>query len=137
MKRIWSDVVFPSTCFVLAMASLTAGEFIFRKLGDGALPVTLMFYALSAVPLAVSFYRMRRKHRLWYGLLELAIACGLFYATMLGIIQTSSIPVQNVSRILTFMALLYFMVRALDNIGEGLKPGSTLAHRWERIFPKQ
>jgi hypothetical protein len=35
-------------------------------------------------------------------------------------------------RMLTLFAAIYFMVRALDNIGQGLGP--TYTERWKRFF---
>lgn len=126
---------FPIVCFVLTMALASTGALINQRYG--ALYVTLIFWALSAVPLAVSFYRLRRRNRLFYGVVEMIAACVIAYVTMLGIVHgNTNGPKHEVFVGITLVALIYFMVRALDNIGEGIPKGSKCAQRWETVFPK-
>ena len=87
---IWEGSRFPLACFAIALALLFVGDAIDRAYGDKALLVTLFFWMLSALPFAVSFYRMRRRHRLIYGAFELVAACALFYVTMLSIVHRST-----------------------------------------------
>ena len=82
---------------------------------------------------------MRRRNRLSYGLTELASACGLFYVTLVSMANRTPTELSAglISiRSLTFIALIYFMVRALDNIGEGLKPYPIWEARWDKAFPR-
>ena len=126
---------FPIVCFVLTMALASTGELINQRYE--ALYVTLIFWALSAVPLAVSFYRLRRRNRLFYGIVEMIAACVIAYVTMLGIVHRNTNGPEHVVFVgITLVALIYFMVRALDNIGEGIPKGSKWAQRWETVFPK-
>ena len=140
MTLFWQQIRFPLVCFLITLGLLWLGDVTYGLFGNVGVFVTLFFWSLSAVPLAISFYRMRRKHRLAYGIVELLTACSLFYVTMLNIIhggRGTSISLELIAlRALTFFALVYFMVRALDNIGEGLKPPSRTYARWEKLFPK-
>ncbi len=130
---------FPFVCFLFSMLLLWIGD-LFPP-GRFGVPAALFFYMLSAFPIAVSFYRMKRRFRLMYGLFELAAACALFFVTLLGMIHPTDVWVfpneKLLSRGLTFLALIYFMVRALENIGEGFNPSSSSAKKWNSVFPKR
>lgn len=140
MKRFWNIGGFPLVCFVVTLVLLFTGYAIDTAYGDPALFVTLFFWMLGMLPIAVSFYRLRRRQRLAYGLFELVASCAIFYATMLAIIHRGGAAPMSLetiaTRSITFIALVYFMVRALDNIGEGLKPYPMWEARWDKVFPK-
>ncbi len=139
MKSLWSQTRFPFICFAFTLLLLWLGDAVDTRFGNQALPVTLVFWTISTIPLAASFYRMRRQNRLAYGIIEFMAACGLLYSTMLAIIHhnpTVMIFETLTARGLTFFAMIYFMVRALDNIGEGLRSDWTIAKRWNALFPK-
>lgn len=92
------------------------------------------------VPMAVLLYWFRRAHRFWYGGFEFVIAFGAMYFLLLGMItavKAASISLGTITaRILAMFAVAYFMVRALDNIGEGLQLWSVVEKRWNLWFPK-
>src|SRR4051794_2511270 len=85
---------------------------------------TMFFLATAAVlPIAANLYRLRCKNKLAYGVFELVVAIGFFYFLALGMYNAPYQPLtleMLVSRMLTFFAAIYFMVRALDNIGQGV-----------------
>jgi hypothetical protein len=139
MKSVWLQTRFPLICFAFTLLFLWLGDVVDSRFGNFALPVTIAFWTISAIPLAVSFYRMRRKSRLAYGLIEFLVACGLLYSTMLAIVHHGPgvMTIETLTaRSLTFFAMIYFMVRALDNIGEGLGSDWPIAKRWNATFPK-
>jgi hypothetical protein len=140
MKRVWLSTRFPLACFAITMVLMGVGIAAGDYFGDRALPVTLFIWMIAMLPLAVSFYRMRRRHRVYYGVFELVAACALFYVTMQSIIHRGAAAPMSfetiATRSITFLALVYFMVRALDNIGEGLKRYPTWEAWWDKIFPK-
>jgi hypothetical protein len=80
------------------------------------------------------FYRMRSKTKLLYGILELLAAVGFFYFLLLGMQEKSVEKTIELiaNRMLTIFAAVYFMVRAFDNIGQGLSGQNAI--RWKRIF---
>ena len=139
MKPFWLLIRFPLIWFAFTLLFLWLGDVVNSRFGNYALPVTLAFWTISAIPLAVSFYRMRRKNRLAYGIVEFVAACALLYSTMLAIVHhnpTVMIFETLTARGLTFFAMIYFMVRALDNIGEGLRSDWAISDRWNTLFPK-
>lgn len=98
----------------------------------------LFVLSLSAVPIAAMFYWVRRRHRLAYGITEMVMAVSGLYALMLAIVfkdaSASSFLGQVSTRTISFMAAVYVMVRAFDNIGEGLPV--RFAKYWDFAFPK-
>lgn len=93
-------------------------------------------WSLSALPIAALFYSVRRKNRVIYGLVELVAAVTALYFLFLRF-DIGELTVELITtRTVAIMAVVYVMVRALDNIGEGLRPGSSLEDYWTRLFPK-
>ena len=96
----------------------------------------LAIWTLAVLPLAAALYRLRRRNRVWYGGFELTIAVGFFYFLLVGIDSGWPKPMSLeliLNRMLTFFAAIYFMVRALDNIGEGLA-ASKFKQRRDTLF---
>lgn len=119
-----------STAVMLALLFLA---FIARYFGYTD---TMFVLATAAVlPIAANLYRLRCNNKVVYGLFELVVAIGFFYFLALGTYQG---PYQAltlellVSRLLTFFAAIYFMVRALDNVGQGLTGAHSV--RWKQLF---
>jgi hypothetical protein len=119
--------------WILVMIALLAAAAIALYFGF----TDTMFYlaTLAILPIAGGFYRLRCKTKLAYGVFELIVAVGFFYFLALSIYRGPYEPLTFellVSRTLTFFAAIYFMVRALDNIGQGLS--GTLGARWKHFF---
>ena len=123
---------FPLVSFGAFIVVLGTGE-----LADlaGLRHLALLVWTLAILPFAVSFYRLRRRNRLVYGVLELIIAIGFFYFLLVGMAFADKPMTLELlfSRMLTMFAGIYFMVRGLDSIGEGLKKSPWQA-KWERFF---
>jgi hypothetical protein len=98
--------------------------------------IAFFVWSLAALPLATLFYSVRRKNRAIYGLVEMVAAVALLYFLFLHFGPSELTPELITGRTVAIMAVVYVMVRALDNIGEGLLPGSSLEKRWTRLFPK-
>ena len=100
--------------------------------------LSLFVLSLSAVPIAAMLYWVRRKHRLSYGITEMMMAIAGLYALMLAIVFKDAPADGYLSliseRTISFMAAVYVMVRAFDNIGEGLP--ARFAQVWDVVFPK-
>ena len=112
-------------------ATLTVVGAMFN--GKGA---TFFVWSLSALPLAALFYSVRRKNRVTYGLVEMAAAIAALYFLFLRF-GPGELTVELIAaRTVAIMAVVYVVVRALDNIGEGLRAGSSLESHWARLFPK-
>jgi hypothetical protein len=93
-------------------------------------------WSLSALPIAALFYSVRRKNRLVYGLVEVVAATAALFFLFLRF-GSSELTVEFIAgRTVAILAVVYVMVRALDNIGEGLPPGSLAEGYWTRLFPK-
>ncbi|WGR93649.1 hypothetical protein MTX26_28805 [Bradyrhizobium sp. ISRA443] len=93
-------------------------------------------WSLSAVPLAALFYSVRRRNRVVYGLIEMIAAIAALFFLFLRF-DPGELTVELIAaRTVAILATVYVMVRALDNIGEGLRPGSLLESQWARLFPK-
>lgn len=131
MVVLWVQVRFPLVTFAIMMLAVGVGELLYFA---GWRHAALAAWALSLLPIAFSLYRMRHRSRLWYGGLELLIALTAFYFILLGIIEAAKPMTMElvVGRMLIFFVAIYFMVRALDNIREGL--GSSLAGRWDNFL---
>jgi hypothetical protein len=96
----------------------------------------LILATLAMLPVAVSFYRLRLRYRLWYGCFELAVALGFFYFLLVNFFASGR-PFEFelvTGRSLALFAAIYFMIRALENIRAGLKPEWVLTKRWDAIF---
>lgn len=90
---------------------------------------------LAAVPIAAMLYRLRCNNKTAYGIFELIIATGFLYYLTLGMLEKAPdvMTVELITnRMLTLFAAVYFIVRALDNIGQGLS--GTRGERWKRFF---
>jgi phosphate/sulfate permease len=126
MKIIWLCV---GAMFVLLAACKVA--FVL-----GMSHVALTIGTLATLPVAVTFYRMRLQSRLWYGCFELAVSLGFFYFLVANFYENEKPFGLDLitGRILTIFAAIYFMVRALENIGVGLQ-GSKYEKRWLAVFP--
>lgn len=133
MSNFWRRTRFPILCFLVAMMFALAGQ-----IADGvfhATWLTVLFWSSAIIPFAISFYRMRGVNRMMYGGFELLIA---FVSVYVGIWRFVSTPYPpSLEHLATISLLLwvaiYFMVRALDNIGVGLQ-GSKYEKRWQAVF---
>lgn len=95
-----------------------------------------LVWSLSAVPIATLLYSVRRKNRLVYGLVEMAAAIAALFFLFLRF-DPGELTVESVAgRTVAILAVVYVMVRSLDNIGEGLQPDSSMENYWIRLFPK-
>ena len=126
MKIIWLCV---GAMFVLLAACKVA--FVL-----GMPHAALIIGTLAMLPIAVTFYRMRLRNRLWYGGFELAVALGFFYFLVANFYENEKPFALDLvtGRMLTTFAAIYFMVRALENIGVGLQ-GSKYENGWLTVFP--
>lgn len=137
MKGIWKAVRFPILCFLMTITLALMGmvmDHLFKVLWPA-----LLLWTLATVPVAIALYRTRGLNRLIYGLFEMLVALGVLYVWMLTVIKSPGAPLSLeliAPRILAIFVVIYFMVRALDNIGEGLKRGSRLYALWQKFFPK-
>ena len=97
-------------------------------------------WGLSTLPIAVILYWLRRAHRFYYGVFELIVALCFLYFVLAGMVFGEASRIFSVglvfNRTVTLFAVVYFLVRALDNIGEGIRPGTFLEDRWNLLFPK-
>jgi len=92
---------------------------------------------LMTIAAGLFFYRLRCRKRLWYGLVELAVAFVIIYLafnppdTVLVEEKVSWLGM-NLRMIVGLLAGIYVMVRGLDNIEQGL----SLERRvpWDRLF---
>ncbi|WP_316201402.1 MULTISPECIES: hypothetical protein [unclassified Bradyrhizobium] len=95
-----------------------------------------LVWSLSAAPLAALFYSVRRQNRVIYGLVEMSAAIAALFFLFLRF-DPGELTIELIAaRTVAILATVYVMVRALDNIGEGLQPGSRLENHWARLFPK-
>ena len=93
---------------------------------------------LITIGLGFFFYGLRCRHKLYYGLLELIVAFVIIFLTFhppiinLADLEPPWWKYWLLSRSVGFLAGVYVMVRALDNIGKGLPPH--LRAIWDRLF---
>ncbi|WP_315806670.1 MULTISPECIES: hypothetical protein [unclassified Bradyrhizobium] len=123
-------LVFLSNALMLALLIVGAAilSFGYPRLG-------IAFCTAGMVLTAVNLYRLRCRNKLIYGLFEMATAMAFFYFLALGLYEKPYEPMTVeliTGRVLTFFAAIYFMVRALDNIGQGLRGDH--ADRWKQFF---
>jgi hypothetical protein len=114
--------------FLLLIAGWAGLMFDYPRIG-------LAICTAAVLPVAANLYRLRCKDKFTYGIFELVVAVGFFYFLSVGFYEKPAEPmtVQLITgRVLTFFAAIYFMVRALDNIGQGLDPAR--AARWKQFF---
>lgn len=117
------------TCALIALAAFC------RLAGQSTAGVIVSTFAVFSI--AVLLYRLREKRRLFYGLLELVVSIVSGFL----VLQSFSLNYHGIADqpLITRMALLlasvYVMIRALDNIGTGLK-GTPAGERWEAAFRK-
>lgn len=97
---------------------------------------------LGLIMAGVAFYALRRCSRIVYGVIEVAFASSLLLVLLPSqIAATATIKETLFEGQLVFDVLLpivgaiYFLVRGLDNIGEGLAPGGRAAEIWSKVFP--
>jgi hypothetical protein len=136
MKSVWQQTKFPVLCFLTAMLLALIGEVV-SEVFD-ATWLTVLFWSLAVTPFAITFYRLRGTNRLMYGVFELLVAFTSLYAGIWRLMR-AAYPFsfeQFATVSLLLWVAIYFMVRALDNIGLGLKPGSNIYARWQMVFPR-
>lgn len=97
---------------------------------------SFFLWSLSALPIAALFYSVRRANRIVYGLIELGAAVAALFFLMARMDPAELTAETITARGVAILAIVYVMVRALDNIGEGIQPGSGLEGYWSRVFPK-
>jgi hypothetical protein len=101
----------------------------------GAVYEGLAICTVAMFVLAIVLYRLRQRNRIWYGGFELLVSLLAFYVGLLTFYESSTPASLQliVGRILIMFAAIYVMVRALDNIGTGLR-GTKFEKRWIRLF---
>jgi hypothetical protein len=94
-------------------------------------------WVLLTIGLGLFFYSLRCRQKLYYGALELIVALVIIYLTFHP--PTTYLVTEEInwwgwalSRSVGFLAGVYVMVRALDNIEKGLPPH--LRACWDRVF---
>lgn len=112
-----------------------------RGCNRGSSLVALFLWALSTLPLAAMFYGVRRANRWIYGVVEaifgFLLCLALLLVTRYGA-PAVELTLQSVgARILALMTGIFVLVRAYDNVGEGLRTGTEARKLWDRIFPKE
>jgi hypothetical protein len=98
----------------------------------GVIAATLAIFSI-----AVLLYRLRERKRLFYGLLELAVSIVGGFLVLQSFASNSHRIAEEplITRMALLFAAIYVMIRALDNIGTGLK-GSPAGEVWESAFRK-
>ena len=95
-------------------------------------------WMLVTIMFGVFFYALRCRQRLWYGLIELAVAFIIIFLTFHPpgpIVLAVDEPTwwgTLLTRCAGSLAGVYFIVRALDNIEKGLP--SQMRRGWDRLF---
>ena len=94
-------------------------------------------WVLMTIGVGFFFYGLRCRLRLCYGVLELMVAFVIIYLTFHPLrINLADLepPLSNwlLSKSVGFLAGIYVMIRALDNIEKGLPP--YLRANWHRVF---
>ncbi len=146
-KRLYIFSLF-LLCLLLMLIGIGLGDDIGRLLAGGSSFNRAVLGAVGKVfgltmglcTFAVALYALRTWNRLLYGLAELAVAG----ATILGAAASSYFGKQGqgfdfvLGDALPIAAAVYVLVRALDNIGEGLKRknGGKYPAVWSKIFPE-
>ncbi len=138
--------------YVTAMAlfALAWGAWIaIRSLGDFLLDhriQSLAYAAFTALLLAsaVSLFRLRCRHRLVYGLIEVTFGLASIFFAAQSLLEslTSRMPVEllNMQTSISVVAGLYIIIRGLANIEDALALGSAAAVQsrgrrlWIRTF---
>jgi len=120
---------------LIGVVAVTAALMVIGAMVNGT-GAAFFVWSLSALPPAALFYSVRRKNRVIYGLVEMAAAIAALYFLFLRFGPGELTVELLAARTVAIMAVVYVMVRALDNIGEGLRPGSPLENYWTRLFPK-
>jgi hypothetical protein len=117
------------TCALIALTGFCT------IVGQSTAGVVVATFAVFST--AVLLYRLREKKRLFYGVLELVVSVISGFL----VLQTFATNAHGVADqpLITRMALLfasvYVMIRALDNIGAGLK-GTKSGEWWDAVFRK-
>jgi hypothetical protein len=133
VRKFWERTRFPIICFLVAIVLALIGQLLNGLFKATWLPA--LFWSLAATPFAVAFYRMRDINRVYYGAFELLIAFASLYVGIWRFASTPSpMSFEHVATVWLFLwVAIYFMVRALDNIGVGLR-GSKYEVRWQSVF---
>jgi hypothetical protein len=114
-----------------------------RGLAVGLFVAILSFATLL---LSASLYAIRRFNRAWYGIIEVVVTLFTAAIFLMNVIKRGDphfvFPdsinwIPGLQDSLTFAVAIYLGVRALDNIGEGLKPATGCREKWDDVFPKR
>jgi hypothetical protein len=133
VRTFWRRTRFPIFCFLVAMLLALIGQIL--EVLFNTTWLTVLFWSLAATPFAVSFYRMRNINRVIYGGFESLIGFASLYVGIWKFVR-AAYPMSFESLVTVSLLLwiaIYFMVRALDNIGVGLQ-GSKYEKRWQEFF---
>jgi hypothetical protein len=133
--------------YIALLFSAKAAMRIFSESGDHNLGRTwfVAIMAFAVLPWSGFFYALRRLNRVLYGMIELLVTLGLGAVFFLGFAKREfrEVPlsdwlaiVEALHSSLIIAGAVYVGVRALDNIGEGLKPGTCRRAAWDKVFPK-
>jgi hypothetical protein len=117
------------TCALIALTGFCS---IAGQSTAGVIVATLAVFSI-----AVLLYRLREKKRLFYGLLELGVSIISGFLVLQSFAANSHGVADQplITRMALLFASVYVMIRALDNIGVGLK-GTEAGEWWESAFRK-
>jgi hypothetical protein len=120
-------------CMLVMFALIGLGQV---AVSNGAPHLAIALWSLALSTIGVSLYRLRLRSRSWYGALELVVSLVASYFVLLNLYQhATGLTAQIIlSRMLILFGTVYVMVRALDNIGQGLLPSWRFAKVWDRLF---
>src|SRR5450755_1822041 len=106
------------------------------------------YFALPIICFGIALYALRTRARIAYGLLFISIgliivALGNYIALSMNVNANHIMPYlswhESSASLFQVAAAVYVFVRAMDNIGEGLKefPQHSVAKVWMHLFPKR
>lgn len=120
-------------CMLVMFAFIGLGQ---AAMSGGAPHIAIGLWCFAMLAIGLLFYRLRLRSRLWYGGFELLIALAASYFVLLNLYQhAAGLAVQTlIGRIIILFAAVYVMVRALDNVGQALRPHWRVTEKWQRLF---
>ncbi|MBZ9975509.1 hypothetical protein [Mesorhizobium sp. BR-1-1-10] len=110
----------------------------------GIIYLTFAAGYLTFIVFGIVLYWMRENQRWLYGLVEIAAALALVFITLffLGVggpkpdVGTNIYTIPFVTHLLQMLAAIYFLVRGLDNLGQGLRKFPVWNRRWRWLSLK-
>jgi hypothetical protein len=112
----------------LTWALLNSARFLIYIIPQSGPLISNPFFAVPSIATAIFLYRIRGRHPLFYGTIEISVS-------VLAILVSIGASNNPLNKIVAVLGGIYIFIRGMDNVDKGLP--TSWRPTWDWVFPKR